>query len=511
LYPEIFFYISAVKKILSFIFVLSFHFSFGQATFIKGYYASYQTILYCVQQTSDSGFIAIGVSELPIGGLIIMKTDSMGDTLWTRLFSNLDRMLWPSDVYQTMNGDFLITGPAQYGNNLSDAYIMRVSSIGNIIWNKILDVGNIDNGSSIIETNAGDLIMVGGCDGSVGGYGKMFLVKTNSAGDLIFAKTFNGNLSAGGASITPADSGEFFILGGVDGSSLIMKVDSLGDVLWAKSYSGWNFGFPRTLNTRTDSSIIMMGDYVGSEIGIARTDIFGNVQWSKVFNGHNIVLLSIIDSNDGGYIITGQRSDTVTFNNYGFALKLNYLGDTVWCRNYNLNVSGISCASLTDDGGIILSGGLTNNGPGLIKTDSNGHSDCGEENDNWNIGALALQLSSPTLITDTVLVNTSSLTFIDTGVCNTNIICSSVGIKAESHFRSTDFILSPNPTTGKLKINNEELKIEAIHVYNLFGKVVMSLPPADEIDLTSLSDGMYIVEVSSEDFLWRMKVLKTDY
>jgi len=82
---------------------------------------------------------------------------------------------------------------------------------------------------------------------------------------------------------------------------------------------------------------------------------------------------------------------------------------------------------------------------------------------------------------------------------------------SESIFKQEDFSISPNPTSGKLKINNDQLRIESINIYNLFGRKVMSLQSTDEIDLSSFSAGMYIVEISGEDFLWRGKVLKTDY
>jgi len=496
-----------MKKILLIIFILSYQFAFGQNNFVKSYYTNYLSFFYCVLQTSDSGFLAVGVNEVPIIGLILVKTDSLGDTLWTRLFSNPDKMLWPTDVYQTMNGDYLISGYAQYGNNLADAYVIRVTGSGNIVWNKIFDVGDIDGLSSPIETINGDLLMVGGCDGSMGGSGKMFLVKTNSAGDLIFAKTFAGNLTTGGTAIEPTASGDFYIIGGIDTSGLIIKIDSSGNALWVKAYSGFS-GSTRNLNTLADSSLILMGEYLGDRICVARTDTMGNVQWSKRFEGHGIALLSIIDSNDGGYIITGQRDDTVNFNPYGFALKLNYLGDTLWCKNY-MNVGGISCASLTDDG-LIFSGGIYNNATGLVKADANGQTSCGVIEDNWTINSLPLQVLSPTLIADTVNVNVSSLTFTDTGSCTSGILCSSVGIQ-ESFLKNYEVILLPNPTTGKLKVENEGLRIRTIHVYNIFGDEVIDLQQSNEVDLSTLPEGMYIVEISGDDFSWREKILKTNY
>ena len=181
----------------------------------------------------------------------------------------------------------------------------------------------------------------------------------------------------------------------------------------------------------------------------------------------------------------------------------------MWCKNY-MNVGSISCSSLTYDGGLIFSGGIYNNATGLVKADANGQTGCGVIEDNWTFNSLPLQVLSPSLIADTVHINVSSLAFTDTGSCTSGILCSSVGFQ-ESHLKNSEVKLFPNPTTGKLHIENDGLRIRTIHVYNIFGDEVLSLLQSNEIDLTSLSDGIYIFEISGEDFFWREKVLKTNY
>ena len=65
--------------------------------------------------------------------------------------------------------------------------------------------------------------------------------------------------------------------------------------------------------------------------------------------------------------------------------------------------------------------------------------------------------------------------------------------------------------TGRLKIKNDQFRFEIMYVYNIFGKEVMTSQSENEIDFSPFPAGIYIVEVSGKDFLWREKVLKTGY
>jgi hypothetical protein len=74
--------------------------------------------------------------------------------------------------------------------------------------------------------------------------------------------------------------------------------------------------------------------------------------------------------------------------------------------------------------------------------------------------------------------------------------------------QTNEFVIIPNPTTGKLKFKNETLKIETISVYNILGKKIMTFQSADDIDLSFLLPGIYVVEVVAENYSFRERILK---
>jgi hypothetical protein len=70
----------------------------------------------------------------------------------------------------------------------------------------------------------------------------------------------------------------------------------------------------------------------------------------------------------------------------------------------------------------------------------------------------------------------------------------------------------PNPTTGLIKVSSSG-KIESIDVYNVTGAKVLSMPVRNgkenqEVDLSDLHNGMYLLVVNDGNKKHSLKVLK---
>jgi hypothetical protein len=68
-------------------------------------------------------------------------------------------------------------------------------------------------------------------------------------------------------------------------------------------------------------------------------------------------------------------------------------------------------------------------------------------------------------------------------------------------------LVSPNPTTGKLKIQTEKL-IESIQVFNLFGEKVLEATATNEIDLTDQPPGIYFIRLQAEGKIQSFKIVR---
>jgi len=69
---------------------------------------------YSVDQTSDGGYIVTGYVDWAgadeIMNLYLIRTDSLGDTLWTGTYGSDSTEFRGSSVHQTQDGGYVVTG-----------------------------------------------------------------------------------------------------------------------------------------------------------------------------------------------------------------------------------------------------------------------------------------------------------------------------------------------------------------------------------------------------------------
>jgi len=78
---------------------------------------------------------------------------------------------------------------------------------------------------------------------------------------------------------------------------------------------------------------------------------------------------------------------------------------------------------------------------------------------------------------------------------------------------NVELLLWPNPTSGKVKIKNEELKIDRVELVDLLGKILMvNIPePATcnlQLDISSISTGIYFLRIITDGKMAVKKVIK---
>ena len=81
---------------------------------------------------------------------------------------------------------------------------------------------------------------------------------------------------------------------------------------------------------------------------------------------------------------------------------------------------------------------------------------------------------------------------------------------SNNSFDKTQFSLYPNPITNELYIENEEIDIQQIKIYNLSGKQVLRVDYQNNqpIDVSNLAKGMYLVKIKTENGSVTKKFIK---
>ncbi len=171
-----------------------------------------------VQQTADSGYIMAGYGDDytygdGTGYMYLVKTDSTGDTLWTKRYN------WASyeiafSVQELPEGGYIIGGyTSSFGAGASDFLLMKTDEQGDSLWMKTYG-GTADERAFTIQTTAdGGYALSGYTDTYGAGFFDFYLVKTDGDGDTLWTRTYGGTNQEMADDMELTDDGGFVLTG----------------------------------------------------------------------------------------------------------------------------------------------------------------------------------------------------------------------------------------------------------------------------------------------------------
>jgi len=360
--------------------VITFERTYGETDFDEGY---------SVQETQDGGYIIAGVTGYY--DVYFIKTDSIGDTIWTKTYGGTADD-WGASVQETQDGGYIIAGTTfSFGAGWSDVYLIKTDAVGAIVWTKTYGGTEWEGGWSVQETQDGGYIIAGetGSFGNING--DVYLIKTNSLGNAVWTKAYGGTDFDGGYSVQETHGGGYIIAGGTESFGAgnrdvyLIKTDAVGTTVWTKTYGGTGDDWGRSVQETQDGGYIIAGwtESFGAgngDVYLIKTDSLGSTIWTKTYGGtewdegH-----SVQETQDGGYIIAGETHSFGAGNKDVWLIKTNAVGDTIWTKTYGGTGDdwGRSVQE-TQDGGCIIAGWTESFGASgfdvyLIKTDSLGN------------------------------------------------------------------------------------------------------------------------------------------
>ncbi len=195
--------------------------STGKLLWAKAYGGSSSyDIAYSVQQTSsDSGFILGGYTNSFGAGyydFYLIKTDKNGDTLWTRTFGSKGAQTGWS-VLETRDHGYIIAGSATTaGTSGGDAILIKTDTKGDTLWTKTYGGTGDEIAYYVSQTHDGGFIVTGAISDNGLRY-DVLLMKTDSMGKWKWSKSFGGpNFDVGWSVKQTADNG--YIIAGYSNS-----------------------------------------------------------------------------------------------------------------------------------------------------------------------------------------------------------------------------------------------------------------------------------------------------
>lgn len=278
-----------------------------------------------VLETFTGDFLILGLDRDSTGSSLLVKLDSQGNLVWYKNYG----VGWMHSLQQAADSGFYLCGDGCH----SGIGLMKVDQNGDTVWTKTIVNGGDDmSGVDIINAYDGNLIIIGYVD-PVAGARDIVLIKSDDNGNLIWQKKIGGMLDDQPFNIFETDDSSIVITGYTtsfsngDADVFVITTDSLGNILWAKTYGGSDQDVGWSIFQDEDGEIVFGGETesFGNSFNnglVTKIDFSGNVIWSNTFD--NAVIESIIKTSDGGFAACGYNQS----NYHMHFLKSDSLGIT---------------------------------------------------------------------------------------------------------------------------------------------------------------------------------------
>jgi Secretion system C-terminal sorting domain len=511
-----------MKKIITLAFIVISYNSFGQqVTFQK----TYGGITYdggsSIQQTADGGYIVCGFTRgfdtANVQKIYLLKTDTNGDTLWTKTFVATFPLIF-TYVQQTADGGYIIStnkGSPQVGDNF---FLIKTDANGDTLWTKSYgSTADEQSYAGAQQTSDGGYIITGETE-TVNFTPLIYLIKTDVNGILLWTKTYDisNQFPAEGESVRQVADGGYIIAGWTQialnySEAYLMRTDSAGNPLWSKSYGGTYDDDIHSVKQTTDGGYILAGETSSFGAGsfdayLIKTDANGDTLWTKTYGGINYEKAQDVQqTTDGGFIIIGITTSFGAGDWDFYLVKTDSTGNMVWTKTFGgAGFDWSYSVQQTSNGGYILTGLTDSYGAGywdvyLIKIDSSGNTGCNPNSTATIVSATATQVLNIVPVVSSLGTASNPGTIVGSGGIVTTL-CSSVGIQSAIQNPQSEISISPNPATNNFTITfPNTIHKGSIEIYDVMGKKIykenIDGVSQKEIRFKNIVAGIYFVKV----------------
>jgi hypothetical protein len=184
----------------------------GDSLWTRTYGQSEMNEGYCVRQTTDGGYMVAGYTgDWGEEDLYLVKTDTHGDTLWTRTYGGRESD-WAESVRQTTDGGYIVAGSTNsFGAGDYDFYLLKTDSSGDTLWTRTYGGSDLDVGFSVQQTTDGGYIVAGGTFSFGAGQIDCYLLKTDPNGGTLWTHTYGGSRDEQAYSVRQTADGGYIV------------------------------------------------------------------------------------------------------------------------------------------------------------------------------------------------------------------------------------------------------------------------------------------------------------
>lgn len=356
--------------------------------------------IFFVEPTKDSGYIAVGWSD---NDIFLLKTDAMGNLQWVKQYGEPGMDDQPFCVRQTSDEGYIIAastksyGPADY-----NMYIIKTNTLGDTSWTRVIGTDSIDKAKAIVETPDSGFLVGGTTWGFGQGEGDAVILKLNKNGDITWVKNYGGRWDEVFNSIEKTKDGGYIIggeteswLGGVvtpiDSHPVfnrqdmyVIRLNSNYDTLWTRTFGAGNtdtFAYETifSIQEASDGNFFIAGKSgaFGTGLGGSKSGYFlkinssGDTIWTRIADGSSFESInSLAIAPDNTPMMVGFTRSFGAGLNDMYILKTDVNGNTSCNIGYPATKVGTTTTVVGTSNPFQISSGATFSVPALQLLDS---------------------------------------------------------------------------------------------------------------------------------------------
>lgn len=301
---------------------------------------------------------------------------------------------------------------ANHSINYPDCWVVKLTAAGDIAWTRVLGGTQQEHANAITVTTDGSIVIVarttssnGDVTGSHGSADDFWIVKLSSSGQLLWQKALGGSGHDGAGGVVPTADGGVVVVGyswsndGDVGTIIgqydgwVLKLDANGTIVWKKVIGGTGMDWINAISKTNDEGFIIVGSSrsdngnVGANRGeddgwVVKLKNNGDVAWYNSFGGTSYDgFYTIIATPDGGYLAGGYTESDNTGDvgankgdSDGWLVKLDANGQKSWSRNIGgIDFEEICGIALNNDGSFTIGGSTWSSNSGDVKGNNHGN------------------------------------------------------------------------------------------------------------------------------------------
>lgn len=490
-----------MRILISFIILCVSLLSYGQNNFFKMYSGYGYDRGEGIVQLEDSSYVITGSSSSwgESSQAFLLKIDTVGNYLWSQSYGGPESEAGKRVLYNADLGFYIAGFSNSFGSGDFDAYLVKTDLNGNKLWEKTYGKpSDWERINDAIWTKDSTILMVGEVQATNGAASDILIIHADKNGDTLWTKTF-GSIGEDRANTIISVQDSLFMIGGemfIPDSNLvkgfILKMNTAGDIIWQDTITDlagkygvtdlslgvnviYAVGF-REINPENfddyagkfDINGTLIFQYTKQDLVQIESNYFSEVLFLP---SQNKIAITYRTFNPG---FEGQDYDIVIANFDGF--DLGWLDQFRTINNEGLDENSQLLA--TNDGTYVTVG--TNSSTGLFENTSNGGSHI-----------YVMKVGANNVFPITYNVNTLNQL-----------------VEIESLANTIQAKISPNPFNEELTISlSSEIPIQGI-IYNALLEEVLKFDIFGEttIETSNLSPGAYFVKLGDSFYQKIIKV-----